>query len=169
LEVDTMFRLRTSLLACAFAFSAASAAHAATATGSFAVTMTITSQCAISTPTTLAFGSSGLLSAVVNQTSTFNVTCTNTTGYTVGLDNGANASASQRRMKGGAGTEYINYNLYSDSGRATPWGNASGSWVSGTGNGQAQTLTVYGQVPVQTVTPSPAANYTDTVNITVTY
>jgi spore coat protein U-like protein len=40
--------------------------------------------------------------------------------------------------------------------------------VSGTGTGAAAPYTVYGQVPPQ-ATPSPAANYTDTVTITVTF
>ena len=144
-------------------------ALAATATGSFNVTITITSQCTVSNATNMAFPSSGLLSAAVNQTNTFNVTCTNTTPYTIGLNNGLNVSGAQRRMLGGVtNTEFVSYNLYSDAGRTIAWGDVSGSWVSGTGTGAATAYTVYGQVPPQ-ATPSPSANYTDTVTITVTY
>jgi spore coat protein U-like protein len=144
-------------------------AIAATATGSFNVTITITSQCSVSNATNMAFPSTGLLSAAVNQTSTFNVTCTNTTPYTIGLDSGLNVSGAQRRMLGGVtNTEFVSYNLYSDAGRTIAWGDVSGSWVSGTGTGSATAYTVYGQVPAQ-ATPSPSANYTDTVTITVTY
>ena len=39
--------------------------------------------------------------------------------------------------------------------------------VAGTGNGNAQTLTVYGHIAAQT-TPAPGA-YADTVNVTVTF
>ena len=39
--------------------------------------------------------------------------------------------------------------------------------ANGTGNGSAQTLTVYGQIAAQT-TPAPGA-YADTVNVTVTF
>jgi spore coat protein U-like protein len=58
--------------------------------------------------------------------------------------------------------------LYSDALRTLNWGNTSASWVSGTGTGAAQTLTVYGLIPLQT-TPAPATDYADTVTITVTY
>ena len=164
-----MSNYRKILLLGALALAGSTGARAATATNSFAVQMTITSQCTVTNPTTLNFGSSGLLGAVVNASNTFSVTCTNTTPYTIGLDSGANVSSGQRRMKGGtANNEYINYNLFQDSGHATPWGNATGSWVSGAGAGSATSYTVYGQVPVQN-TPSPSANYADTVNITVTY
>lgn len=159
---------RVFLAFCAV-LATAPAALAATATNTFNVTMTITSQCTVTSPTTLAFGSAGILSAATDATSTFNVTCTNTTPYTVGLNTGLNASGAQRRMLGGGtNSEYINYDLYQDAGRTTAWGNAVGSWQSGTGNGAAQSFTVYGRVPAQT-TPSPGANYTDTVTITVTY
>jgi spore coat protein U-like protein len=39
--------------------------------------------------------------------------------------------------------------------------------VAGTGNGSAQTLSVYGRIAPQT-TPAPGA-YADTVNVTVTF
>ncbi|HXY58439.1 MAG TPA: spore coat U domain-containing protein [Methylocystis sp.] len=143
------------------------AAEAGSSTTTFNVTVTITSQCLVSNASTLAFGSSGLLSAAVNASSTFSVTCTNTTPYTVALGNGSNASGTQRRMLGGVtDTEYVSYNLYSNSTMTTAWGN--GVTVSGTGNGTAQTLTVYGQIPAQN-TPSPGTNYTDSVTITVSY
>jgi spore coat protein U-like protein len=69
-------------------------------------------------------------------------------------------------MTNGAAT--INYSLYQDSGRATLWGNTVGTnTVAGTGNGAAQTLTVYGRVPVQA---APAVGtYADTVQLVVTY
>ena len=41
------------------------------------------------------------------------------------------------------------------------------NWVSGTGNGSAQAITVYGQIPAaQYVTPG---SYTDTITVSVTY
>lgn len=146
----------------------ASTAQAATATNTFNVTMTITSQCTVTNPTVMGFGAAGVLSSTKIQSNSFQVTCTNTTPYTIGLDTGLHASGSQRRMLGGAtNTEFVNYELYTDVGRTTVWGNASGSWVSGTGNGAAQSYNVFGSVPAQT-TPSPG-NYTDTITITVTY
>lgn len=153
------------IVAASVAALASGSAQAATATGSLGVSISIAAACTVAGGT-LNFGSQGVLAANVDQTGTFGVTCTNTTAYTVGLDNGANASGVQRRMKGGAtNTEFVNYGLFSDAGRATAW--TSAATVAGTGNGAAQTLTVYGRVPSQT-TGSPGA-YSDTVTITVTY
>jgi len=48
------------------------------------------------------------------------------------------------------------------------WGNTVYiDTVSATGNGAAQSYTVYGRIPAQT-TPAPNT-YTDTITITVTY
>ena len=83
-----------------------------------------------------------------------------------GLDAGSNGTVATRKMVNGAAG--VNYMMYSDSGRATNWGETVGTdTVSATGNGAAQTHTIYGRVPAQT---TPAANtYTDTVTVTVTF
>jgi len=145
-----------------------SEAEAATATGSFNVQVTIASTCTVSSATTLNFGSQGVLTANVDNTSAITVTCTNTTPYNIGLDKGLNGgSVTTRQMKSGGGA-LINYSLFSDSGRTTNWGNTVGTdTVAGTGNGTGQAYTVYGRIPSQT-TPAPAV-YNDTITVTVTY
>jgi spore coat protein U-like protein len=146
----------------------AGAAYAATTTSTFNVTMTITSTCTITSSPTLAFGSVGLLSANTDATSTLQVQCTNTTPYNIGFDagTGSGATVAARKMTNGANT--ITYSLYSDAGRTTVWGNTVGTnTVAATGNGSAQSFTVYGRVPAQT-TPAAAA-YSDTITVTVTY
>lgn len=150
----------------------APAAQASTTTTTFQVQITLVASCAI-TANNLNFGSGvGLLTGAVNGSTTLSVTCSNSTPYTVGLDGGtvSGSTVSNRLMAGtsaGNTATTLQFQLYSDSGRATLWGNSSGSWVSGTGNGAAQSLTVYGQVPVQT-TPKPDT-YQTTVTATVTY
>jgi spore coat protein U-like protein len=142
--------------------------NAATVTNTMPVKITIQNACNISTtaPTTLDFGTAGPLVANVDQTSTISVTCTTNAPYNVGLDGGGGGSINTRRMINGTNT--VGYQLYSNSARTTVWGVTVGTdTVPGTGNGTAQTLTVYGRVPPQT-TP-PAAVYNDTVNVTVTY
>lgn len=124
--------------------------------------------------TTLNFGSTSVLPS--NSTATITVQATNTTPYSIGLNNGANASGSQRRVRLGATSNFLNYNLYTDVNNTNPWttttqaGNCSGgagSCVLGTGTGLAQNTTVYGRVPSQTI---PAAGaFTDTVVVTVTF
>ncbi|MFZ1097368.1 MAG: spore coat U domain-containing protein [Xanthobacteraceae bacterium] len=145
-----------------------SSTQAATTTSTFTVQMTVTSSCVINSASTLNFGNQGVLVANVDNTSTLQVQCTNTTPYNIGLDagTGTGATVAARKMTNGANT--ITYSLYSDSGRTTVWGNTVGTnTVSATGTGASQSYTVYGRVPSQT-TPA-AATYTDTITVTVTY
>jgi spore coat protein U-like protein len=141
-------------------------AFATVVTTTFNVTATVPATCVVSA-TALGFGSyTGVVATA--QTNVL-VTCTNTTGYTVGLNAGLTTSATvtTRQMGITQPAGGLNYSLFSDSGRTTNWGNTTGSWVSGTGSGAQQTLTVYGQVPAgQYVTPG---SYTDTITATVTY
>jgi spore coat protein U-like protein len=143
-------------------------AQAATATTSFQVQLTIEAQCLINSASTLSFGTQGVLSANVDQTSTIQVQCTDTTSYTIGLDAGTGAGATVATRKLTSGGSTITYSLYSNSGRTSVWGTTIGSdTVASTGTGAAQSFTVYGRIPAQT-TPAPAT-YTDTITVTVTY
>ncbi len=141
-----------------------------TASATFNVTLTLQANCAISA-NPLAFGTNGVLGTAINQQTTLSVTCTNTTPYNVGLDGGnvTGSSVTSRLMAGtatGNTTTTVGFQLYQDAGRTTIWGNTQGTnTVAGTGSGSAQTLTVYGQVPVQT-TPKPDT-YQTTVTATV--
>jgi spore coat protein U domain-containing protein, fimbrial subunit CupE1/2/3/6 len=147
---------------------ASTSLYAATVTNTMPVKIIIQNACNVSTtaPTALDFGTQGPLVANIDQTATITVTCTTNAPYNVGLDAGGGASINARRMINGTNT--VGYQLYRDTGRTTVWGNTVGTdTVAGTGNGTAQSLTVYGRVPPQT-TP-PAATYNDTVNVTVTY
>ena len=150
---------------CSFAWSDV---EAATATGTFNVQVTIAATCVVTSATNLNFGTQGVLAANVDQTSTINVTCTNTTPYNIGLDKGVNgASVTTRQMKS-AGPALINYSLFSDAGRTVNWGNTVGTdTVAATGTGSAQPFTVFGRIPPQ-VSPVPAL-YTDTITVTVTF
>ena len=135
-----------TLGACMFA---AGSAGAATTTGTFNVKITITSQCLINSASDMLFASTGVIAANVDQTSTISVTCTNTTPYTVGISAGTNGggTVTTRKMKGGPSNELIAYSLFSDAARTANWGDtALLGWQSGTGNGAAQSFTVYGRV-----------------------
>jgi spore coat protein U-like protein len=161
------FRGRAALAVCCL-FVSPEPLYAATATTTMTVQMTITATCTINSASTLNFGTQGVLSTNVDQTSTIQVTCTNTTPYNVGLDagTGTGATVAARKMTSGANT--VNYTLYSNSGRTTVWGNTVGTdTVAATGNGSAQSYTVYGRVPTQAA-PAPGT-YTDTITVTVTY
>jgi spore coat protein U-like protein len=149
-------------------------AEAGTATSTLPVTMTILASCTIGA-TAMAFTSqlgAGLTSTAATATGSISVTCTNLAPYAIGLDNGANYTTSRRMVFGGS--NYLPYALFTNVGLTTPWSTATGSATcttstdcyTGTGNGSAQSIPVYGQVPIIGVSPPPGA-YSDTVNITV--
>jgi len=147
-----------------------------TASFSFTVTATVIVSSNVSV-TNLNFGSSpSTIAANIDSTATITVQGTNTTPYSIGLDNGANASGSQRRMRLGATSNYLNYGLYIDSARSQAWttttsttsctGGAS-TCSLGTGTGLNQNVPIFGRVPPQSAPLT--GNYTDTVVVTVTY
>jgi spore coat protein U-like protein len=143
------------------------ASASTTKTTTFQVSLIISNDCAISA-TALSFGTTGVLSASLNQSTTLTVTCSNTTPYSVGLDAGSVAGSTvATRLMGNSGAT-VQFQLYSDSAHTTVWGNTIGTnTVGGTGTGNAQSVTVYGEVPAQA---TPAANtYTSTVTASVTF
>ena len=107
---------------------------------------------------------------VVDVTGTVTVTCTSGTTYSIGLNAGntPGATVTNRLMYGGAGGQStLGYQLFSNASHSSNWGNTSGAgWVTGTGNGSAQTYTVYAQIPANE--SSPLGSYTDTIIASVT-
>ncbi len=99
--------------------------------------------------------------------SSFGLQCSDGTDYSIALSSGQNATGSQRRMVN-AGS-FVSYNLYQDAGRTQLWGDggATGTALSGTGNGSDQEVIVFGRVPPQP-TPAPGT-YSDTVQVTITW
>jgi len=152
-------------IAFAAAFVIAPAAFSAT-TADIAVSANVNNACAI-TAAPLSFG---LYTWQADKTGSMDlsVKCTSDASYTVGLNDGLNAASGQRKMNDG--TNNLNYGLFSDSGASTtPW-NAT-TTVAGTGDGDFQTLTVYGRIPAgQSTAPASAgADYVDTVVATVNF
>jgi len=134
----------------------------------FDVTMKIVADCSISA-SGIDFGQKpGVLTQAITGSSAINVTCTNTTPYNVGLNEGTGtgSTGTSRYMSGtGANTGTVQFNLYRSQGSGL-WGDTQGTdTMSGVGNGTLQTLTVYGEIPVQT-TPMPDS-YKSSVTATV--
>jgi spore coat protein U-like protein len=157
--------LAASIAVLTLGFASTPASATTTVTTTFGVSATVQSTCLISA-TALAFGT--YTGAVDNATSTVSVTCTNTTPYNVALNPGTATGATVTTRKMTSGSNTLNYSLFSNSGMTTNWGQTVGTdTVTGTGNGSAQTLTVYGQVPAsQYVTPGA---YADTITASVIY
>ncbi len=95
------------------------------------------------------------------------IACTKSVSPNIGLGLGANASGAVRRMTNG--TDFLSYELFSNSSRTTVWGNASGSWLAaGAATSKAErSFDVYGRVaPGQDVS---VGAYTDSVVATVNF
>ncbi|TWI67302.1 spore coat protein U-like protein [Pseudoduganella lurida] len=134
----------------------------------FDVTMGIIADCTISAAA-MNFGAArGVLATAVNATSNITVTCTNTTPFNLGLDQGTGtgSSGTDRYLTGtGASPASVKFNLLQASGGAQ-WGNTQGTdTLGGTGTGVQQTLTVYGEIPAQ-ASPRPDT-YKSTITATV--
>lgn len=145
-------------------------------TKSGTLSATIAAACSLST-TTLNFGSAGTsIASNIDSTATITAQCTSTTPYSIGMNDGTNASGSQNRMRLGATSNYVNYELYTDNARTKAWATTTSTssctggtstCILGTGTGSNQSVTIYGRVPPQT---APAAGtFSDTVVITATY
>ena len=132
------------------------------------VSLTINAACTVSAAPII-FSAQSVLGGAVGQTGAVVVTCTNISPYNIQFDQGAGASATvtNRQMTGPASAT-VSYALYRDAAHTLNWGKTNGTdTLAGTGNGTAQTLTVYGLVTAQS-TPAPGA-YADTVNVTVSF
>lgn len=148
--------------------------NAATQTANLNVSATVAANCTITTAA-VAFGTYDPVvtnaSTALDATGTVTTTCTSGASVTVLLGQGANAdtgstdAAPVRRML--SGTDYLSYQLYSDSGRTVVWGNDATSDVDVTGTGAAVDTTVYGSVTAGQNVPS--GSYTDTVVATVSF
>ena len=135
-------------------------------TDMFQVTATVQSVCTI-TASDLAFGSYDPSAGDRDATSTLDVTCTNGTIYTVGLNGGGTGVVTARAMAGPGGAT-LNYAMFRDSSRTQNWEDIGSLQVeSGTGNGATQPLTVYGRVAGGQF--STGGSYSDTVTATIDF
>ena len=158
------------ILLIASAAALATPAFATTASSTLSVDATVTANCTVST-SPLSFGNVNPISGSnADASGGITVTCTNGTAWTAaaGVGGGTGASFASRKMSSGG--NLLSYNIYTDSGRSTVWGDGTGSTATlgNTGSGVAQSVTVYGRVPSGQGTVPPGS-YADTVAVTVTY
>jgi len=142
----------------------------------FLVTATVAKSCLV-TADPLNFGTVNGLpgQADRDQTSTINVTCTTPTPYTVALtpSNGSTTGAGTMTPTGGVpgNADAVPYRLYRNAARTAIWGSVTGTGgnvATGTGNGAAQALTLYGRVLGTSANVRPDS-YRDVVTVSVTY
>ncbi len=146
---------------------------AGSSTGTLTVTASVAQNCIVGNAT-LAFGAYDPVvtnrSTNDDQSTTITLTCTKgASGITLGFGNSANApagcTAPQRCMVNTG--HYLNYQLYSDSGRASVWTTAIAETVSG-GITTPTNVTVYGRIP-SAQDASVGATYTDSVTATINF
>ncbi len=136
------------------------------------VAASVPNACTVST-SDLALGNVAATSSAIAGSTTLSVTCPNGTAYYIGLapSNGSTTGAGTLTGTGG-NTDHPAYQLRSSSGAAgTIWGNtvtstSVGNGVAGTGNGTAQSKTVYLTMPSANYSPD---TYSDTVTVNVNY
>lgn len=147
---------------------------AATSTANLPVSVVVGNNCSISTTAVTFPNYDPIVAHATNPDDStggaVTVTCTKGTTASIGLGLGLNATGTQRRMEDtSAATNYLNYELYSNTTRSTVWGNAAGSWYTPAAapNKNPRTFQVYGRIPAgQDVS---AATYNDTVVATVNF
>jgi spore coat protein U-like protein len=154
------------------ALFSATGVQAGTATANLGVSANVTANCTITT-TDVAFGAYDPIttnaSTPLTATGAVSTTCTSGASATITLGQGDNAatgstdSAPLRRMANGS--NYMDYNLYSENTYTTVFDNTTG--VAVTGTGAAVSTTVYGSIPGGQNLPT--GPYADTVLATVTF
>ena len=159
-----------ALVATGVSYIVVSPVAAGTQTASLAISASVANNCTISTAP-VAFGSYDPVvthaSANLDAAGTVTIACTKGSVTPVDLNLGSNASGSVRRMSDG-GTNYLNYELYQDSGRTTVWGAGASGYTPVAATSKAgRDFTVFARVPSgQDV---PAGSYGDSVTATVNF
>jgi spore coat protein U domain-containing protein, fimbrial subunit CupE1/2/3/6 len=155
-----------------FFLLAAHSLQAATSAAPISVSATVIAACTLGT-STLAFGTFTPGGSALNANGSLIITCTNGDHYTIALNAGLGSGATipvRVLTKLAAPTGTLRYTIYTTTARTTVWGNGiSGSTVTGTGTGVAQTLTVPGTIFAGQGGTATPGNYTDSVMITVTF
>lgn len=155
---------RLALLALVLVFGAA-AAEAGTRTGKMTVQATVSSACALET-TTLDFGTYYAGSSINRDAagSIGYLKCYNT-ALTIELDQGLNASGTDRNMK--SGSSLLRYEIYQDSARTRVLSTGAGSLAVTSDATGAATVPIYGRIFMGQVVP--AGSYADTIGIVLTF
>ncbi|WP_313436280.1 spore coat U domain-containing protein [Novosphingobium sp.] len=140
------------------------------------VTLTVQNDCIITAPAA-AFGSAPLVGSFNPITRTILIRCSAGTAYTVGLDDGSNASGGVRRMRAGTTANYLQYEIYKTAASTERWG-ATGTArrASATADANAgvydsltsQSYTYRAAILTGQTTP-PGGAYTDTIRIDVAF
>jgi spore coat protein U-like protein len=143
------------------------AAQAQTQSVGVNASATVSTACTVTT-NPITFGEVSQ-SGDTNTNAILSATCTNGGAYALGIDNGLNELAGQRRLT--SGSNALNYDLFRDPGHVERWGNTVGvDTIDDIGSGLAQNQTIWGEIPAgQTLISGNGTPYTDVVQVAITY
>lgn len=151
-------------------------ANPAVSTFGFTISATVANACTVTAGPTLQLGSASGVDAGstnVGGSNTIQVSCTKNAVYNVGLQpSNGNTNGAGVMAGSGGNTDTVPYQLRRTSVTGPVWGNnnvsasSTGNGVAGTGNGSAQSITVYAVAPTTDFRPD---TYSDTVTIYVYY
>src|SRR5690606_24267530 len=96
------------------------------------LTLVVENDCVLNAPA-LDFGAAPLAASFPEVTRTITVKCTTGSAYTVGLGDGNHFSAGSRRMRRGATSDYLRYEIYQGVGTNDRWGSTPGERRSSAG------------------------------------
>lgn len=142
-----------------------------TATTSIVLNMTVTNDCSAMTTPNVNFNSAPLVQNFPTVSQAISVTCTKGSVYTIGINNGANASDNVRRMA--SGNNRMSYEIYKEA-TSNRWGSSGTErWSSGvssqvSADGLLRSYNYTARVLTTQTTP-PAGNYSDTLVVDVAF
>ena len=144
--------------------------------GGFTVSAAVVKQCQVTAgaASNINLGSVPSTQTNITGNKSISVSCTSTTPYYIGLSPNSTASTTGAGTMSGTisgNTDKVPYQLYSNAGPSSVWGNTAtstsvGNGVAGTGTGSAQSIPVYAKAPSANYTPD---SYSDTVTVNVNY
>jgi spore coat protein U-like protein len=141
--------------------------NATTVTTTFPVSATVPASCIINSSSGIVFGNYS--SSQIAASGTISVTCSNTIGWTLELNQGSSSGGTISSRLLSYGVNSLAYNLYRDPSYTTVFGDytsGSAGWFTN-GTGSLQTVTVYGKINGQQY-PTPGI-YSDTVTVSLLY
>lgn len=120
------------------------------------------------TASAMDFGTISVLTSALAATSTITLSCTEGVTANISLDSGQTGTSPVSRQLRSSGSAII-YGIYQDAPHNFPWGQTTGVNTVSIPMGQStsSSVTAYGLVPAQG-TPAPG-NFSDVVNVTITY
>jgi len=138
---------------------------------SIVMNMTVTNDCSAMTTPNVNFNSAPLVQNFPTVSQAISVTCTKGSVYTIGINNGANASNNVRRMA--SGNNRMSYEIYKEA-TSNRWGSSGTErWSSGvssqvSADGLLRSYNYTAKVLTTQTTP-PAGNYSDTLVVDIAF